>query len=119
MSKETQNSMVMNELIQAIQALVRPHLEYCMQVWCPYLRKDIDMIEGVQRKATRMILGYSEKSYEERLKLCKLLTLEQRRHRGDMIEVFKLLNGFDDVKFNNFFELDSNTRIRGTQAQPN
>jgi hypothetical protein len=66
------------------------------------------MIEGVQRKATRMILGYGEKSYEERLKLCKLLTLEQRRHRGDMIEVFKLLNGFDDVKFNNFINAWNN-----------
>jgi ribonuclease P/MRP protein subunit RPP40 len=113
MIKRTFTFKTTDNLLQLYKSLVRPHLEYCMQVWCPYLRKDIDMIEGVQRKATRMILGYSEKSYEDRLKLCKLLTLEQRRHRGDMIEVFKLLNGFDDVKYNNFFELDSNTCTRG------
>jgi ribonuclease P/MRP protein subunit RPP40 len=68
MIKRTFTFKTTDNLLQLYKSLVRPHLEYCMQVWCPYLRKDIDMIEGVQRKATRMILGYSEKSYEERLK---------------------------------------------------
>ena len=47
-----------DNLLQLYNCLVRPHLEYCMQVWNPYLKKDIDLLEGVQCRATKMILGY-------------------------------------------------------------
>ena len=61
----------------------------------PYLRKDIDMLETIQRKATKLIPGLRDLRYEERLKECGLTTLETRRLRGDQIEVFKILNGYE------------------------
>ena len=80
-----------------------------MQVWNPYLKKDIDLLEGVQRRSTNMILGYKHYCYKDRLTLCQLSTLEGRRLRGDLIEAFKLLKDLDQINYNNFFVLDVNT----------
>ena len=93
-------------------ALVRPHLEYANQVWCPHLRKHIESIENVQRRATKQIPGMSDLPYEERLKKLKLPTLAYRRTRGDMIEVYKILTKKYDEQVANFLPLrvDSNTR---------
>ena len=68
----------------------------------PYLRKDIDMREKIQR-ATKLIPGLRDLSYEERLKECGLTTLEARRLRGDQIEVFKILNGYENIDSISFF----------------
>ena len=95
------------------KSLVRPHLEYRMQAWSPHLRKDIDLLEGIQCRATRMVLGWDKHCYSDRLTICKLLTLEDRRLRGDLIQVFKILIGFDKVNNQNFFELDQDTSRRG------
>ena len=84
-----------------------------MQVWNPYFKKDIDLLEGVQRRATKMILGYKHYCYEDRLALCQLSTLEGRRFRDDLIQAFKLLKGLDQINYNNFFVLDGNTSRRG------
>ena len=69
----------------------------------PIKKKDIDLLEGVQRRATKMMLGYKHYCYEDRLALCHLLTLEDRRLRGDLIQAFKLLKGLDQINYNNFF----------------
>ena len=69
------------------KTIVRPHLEYCIQAWRPYRKKDIDMLEGVQRRATKMMQKFRNISYEMRLKECGLTTLETKRLR-DQIEVF-------------------------------
>jgi len=78
-------------------ALVRPHLEYGNVVWHPSLRKDTELLESVQHRATRMVPGFSKLSYEERLRKLRLPSLEYRRKRGDMIEVYKYLHGIYSV----------------------
>ena len=91
-------------IVPLYKAIVRPQLEYCIQAWNPHLRKDIDMLEKIQRRATKLILGLRDLRYEELLKKeCGLTTLETRRLRGDQIEVFKILNGFENMDSNIFF----------------
>ncbi len=77
-------------------ALVRPHLEFANQVWSPYKRKNVDVIEGVQRRATKLVPGLKNRTYEERLRKLHLPTLAYRRSRGDMVETFKFVNGVYD-----------------------
>ena len=91
--------------IQLYKSLVRPHLEYCVQVWRPHLRKDIDNIEKVQRRITKMVFGLEKLSYEEKLKKLNLTTLETRRLRGDLIEMFKIIKGFDNINYKIFFSV--------------
>ena len=69
-----------------------------MQFWSPSYRKDIDALERVQRRATKLIPTLRNYPYKERLKRLHLHSLEVRRVRGQLIEVFKILNGFDNVK---------------------
>ena len=78
--------------------MVRPHLEYCIQAWRPYRKKDIDILERVQRRATKTIQKLRNISYEMHLKECGLTTLETRRLRGFQKEVFKILNGYENME---------------------
>jgi len=78
------------------KSLVRSHLEYANVVWCPYKKGDISLLERVQRRATKLISSIKHLPYEDRLKKLKLPSLKYRRARGDMIEVFKILNGYYD-----------------------
>ena len=72
-----------NSLIAALyKAIVRPHLEYCIQAWNPYIRKDIDMLEKIQRRATKLIPELRDLRYEERIKEYGLTTLATRILRG-------------------------------------
>ena len=100
-------------IIPLYKTIVRPHLEYCIQAWRPYRKKDIDILGRVQRRATKMIQKLRNISYEMRLKECGLTTLETRRLRGDQIEVFNILNGYENIDRNIFFSVKEERRTRG------
>ena len=93
-------------------SLVRPILDYGSQSWAPYLQGDINELEKVQKRALSLIPGMDGLSYEEKCRRAGLQSLEKRRLRGDMIEVYKILHGFEDVDPTKFFTL-SNRRSRG------
>ena len=82
-------------ILPLYKSLVRSRLEYCVQALSSYLRKDIELLEKVQKRATRMIDGFADKDYNDRLKEVGLTTLETRRKRGDLIEAFKIIKGFE------------------------
>ena len=82
-------------ILKLYLALVRPHLDYAAQFWSPYYRMDIGLLESVQRRMTKMIEGMRNFPYERRLKLLNLHSLERRRVRGDLIEVFKWFRGYN------------------------
>ena len=80
-----------------ITTLIRPRLEYAGVVWSPHKKKHTSKIERLQRMATKLVPDLMEMTYEERLRAMDLPTLEQRRERGDLIQVYKLLKGMDVV----------------------
>ena len=75
------------------------------------------MLERIQRRATKIIPELRDLSFEERLKGCGLTTLETRKLRGDQIEVFKILNGYENIDRNMFFSLKKNSRTRGHEVK--
>ena len=98
------------------KSYVRPHLEYSIQAWSPHFRKDIDCLKQVQRRATKLIGGFKNLTYEDRLRRLKLKTLDKRRLRGDLIEVFKIMTEREKVDKQQFFDLSTSTyNLRGHQ----
>ena len=95
------------------KALVRPHLEYGAPVWSPLKMMDIEAIEKVQRRATKLVSSVRDLPYSERLKKLKLPSLRFRRLRGDVIEAYKLLSGIYDTSLPQLLQQDHNRSTRG------
>ena len=99
-------------ILNLYNALVRPHLEYCVQCWSPYYKKDIAKLEGVQRRMTKLIPRLRNKPYEERLSELNLFSLTKRRLRGDLIEVFKIIKGIENMDMEKYFTIDTSNITR-------
>jgi hypothetical protein len=72
---------------------VRPHLEFMVQAWSPWLQADKELLESVQRRAVGMVSGLQNRDYEGQLRELKLTMLEERRHQADMLQMYKLMRG--------------------------
>ena len=103
-----------HNFVPLYKVLVRSHLNYVISIWSPYKQKYKDAIENMQRRATKQLPGMKDIPYKERLERLKLA---YRRTRGDMIEVYKLLQGKYDSDVSNIVKLhkDSDTR-EGTRG---
>ena len=102
------------EVVRSLyNAYVRPHLEYCIQAWAPHYRQDINMLEAVQRRATRMIPALRHLEYKDRLKELNMFSFERRCLRGDMIELYKMFSDNDYLDVGTFFTLERENRTRG------
>jgi ribonuclease P/MRP protein subunit RPP40 len=83
---------------------VRPHLEFAVPSWCPWLESDKEVLEKVQRRAIKMVSGLQSKTYEDRLRELGLTTLEERRHQADMVQTYKIVTGKDLVNKETWFK---------------
>ena len=101
-------------LVPLFKALVRPVLEYVNTVWDSSFKTQIKLLEDVQRKYTKHILEVKKLPYEKRLERLNLPSLEFRRFRGDLIQVYKIVHKhYDRRSVNNLFTFSQDTRLRG------
>ena len=101
--------------LKLYKTYVRPHLEFSVPVWSPWQEGDIETLEKVQKCAVRMISGMKSETYEEKLAELGLTTLAERRHQQDMLQVYKIVNGKDNVKSEKWFTMATEAQ-RTTRA---
>ena len=95
------------------KSMIRTHLEYGNTIWGPHYQTDIVKVERVQRRVTKLISVMKDIPYQERLKALNLPSLQYRRKRGNMIVMYKIINGIVRIDSNKLLSLRTNTRTRG------
>ena len=93
--------------------MVRPHLEYGNAIWGPFYQADIEAVEAIQHRITKLIPQLKDKPYEERLKILKLPSLVYRRKRGDMITMYKIMHGLVRLNHSDLFTSPKTLYTRG------
>ena len=95
--------------LRLYKSIIRPHIDYGNSVWYPVTKKNIQAIENVQRRATRIVPELKHLAYEERLQELNLPIVQYRRRRGDLIQMFKIIHGIDDIDSSKFVSFNENT----------
>ena len=102
--------------VQFFKSLVRPILEYGHVIWQPYNKTQCAEIEDVQRRATKLLSSLRDNEYPERLAVLRLYSLEHRRKRGDMIDLYKYVHGLYKTS-TPLFQLSSVKNTRGNSLK--
>ena len=113
MIKRTIISRDIHILLNLYKTLVRPHWEYCSPAWSPHYQKDKQILEKVQHRFTRLFPDLRNICYQDRLRRLGLWSLQERRDRADLLEVFKLKAGLSNVTFHTYFDRNLHSRTRG------
>ena len=97
--------------IRLYKQYVLPHLEFSVTAWAPWTEADKVVLEKVQQRAVAMVSGLAGRSYEDCLAELEMLTLEERRHHADMLQVYKIITGMDRIERENIFKFVNNSGI--------
>merc|ERR1740129_1344950 len=101
--------------LKLFRTYCRPHLEYCVPAWSPWTQGDKDILENVQKRAINMVTNFKGRTYEEKLAEAGMVTLEERRRRGDLIQVYRVMNEVDNVDPSTWFTM-AEGRTRQTRG---
>jgi len=101
-------------MLRLYKTLIRLHVEYFKSIWSPYYVKDKELIEKLQHRFTKLIQEVANLSYCDQLHILGQWTLEERRNRADLVEVFKMIRGLSSLPFTTFFSLIPIAELVGT-----